>query len=322
MKRIRRRWRTHRCLYCYKELKDYHTDYHPECAKKFFNKTKAPILPYSRDNINDLAREYVLNRNAVTGVQSKLSMDVNKGGKDEPDRMTIVGLWGRYILKPKSYEFPWLPEVEDLTMHLASIAKIDVVPHTLIRFSDGELAYLTKRIDRDNHGKKFLMEDMCQISGRITADKYKSSYENIAKMIKLYSSAPMLDLVNFWEVVMFSWIVGNSDMHLKNFSLISKVAGNYVLSQAYDLINVHLIFFGDDEDLALTLDGRKKKISRDNFMRAMALSGLDNKVMENIVNKFTKVATQWYDFIDISFLPTKLKEKYKEMIAENLAKLL
>ena len=91
-----------------------------------------------------------------------------------------------------------------------------MVPHTLIRFNDGEMAYLTKRIDRDQNGTKYLMEDLCQISERITLDKYKSSYEKAAKLIKLHSSAPMLDLVNFWEVVVFSWITGNSDMHLKN----------------------------------------------------------------------------------------------------------
>ena len=310
-----------KCLFCYQELEEGQRDFHPACAKKFFGKTEVPILPYSRSDINDLAREAVLSRTAVTGVQSKLSMDVNKGGKDEPDRLTIVGLWVRYILKPKSEDFPWLPEVEGLTMHLASIAKIKVVPHTLIRFCDGELTYLTKRIDRDNRGTKLLMEDMCQISERLTADKYKSSYENIAKMIRKFSSAPMLDLVNFWEVVMFSWITGNSDMHLKNFSLISKEAGNYVLSQAYDLINVHLVFPEDTEELALTLDGRKKKISRNNFVRAMESSGLDSKVIENIIKKFMNAALKWYDFIDISFLSQELKEKYKAEIAGNLAKL-
>lgn len=310
-----------KCLFCYRELEEGQKDFHPACAKKFFGKTEAPNLPYSRDNINDLARESVLSRIAVTGVQSKLSMDVNKGGKDEPDRLTIVGLWGRYILKPKSKEFPWMPEVEDLTMHLAEIAKIDVVPHTLTRFNDGELAYLTRRIDRDRHGTKYLMEDMCQISERSTADKYKSSYEKIAKLIKLHSSAPMLDLVNFWEVVVFSWITGNSDMHLKNFSLISRTPGQYVLSQAYDLVNVHLVFPEDDEELALTLDGRKKNINKQNFLRAMASSGIGDKVIENIFRKFTNVAPTWYDFIDISFLPAELKEKYKEEIGANIGKL-
>ena len=310
-----------KCLYCYQELDEGQKDYHPSCAKKFFGKAEAPVLPYSRDNINDLAKESVLSRTVVTGVQSKLSMDVNKGGKDEPDRLTIVGLWGKYILKPKSNEFPWLPEVEDLTMHLAEIAKIDVVPHTLIRFNDGELAYLTRRIDRDPQGTKYLMEDLCQISERSTANKYNSSYEKIAKLIKFHSSAPMLDLVNFWEVVVFSWITGNSDMHLKNFSLISRTSGHYVLSQAYDLINVHLIFPEDEEELALTLDGKKKRISKQSFVRAMASSGLGDKVIEKIFRKFLDAAPKWYDFIDVSFLPVELKEKYKEEIGANLGKL-
>ena len=310
-----------KCLFCYQELEKGQKDFHPACSKKFFGKTEAPELPYSRDNINELARESVLSRIAVTGVQSKLSMDVNKGGKDEPDRLTIVGLWGQYILKPKSREFPWMPEVEDLTMHLAEIAKIEVVPHTLMRFNDGELAYLTRRIDRDRHGTKYLMEDFCQISERSTDDKYKSSYERIAKLIKLHSSAPMLDLANFWEVVVFSWITGNSDMHLKNFSLISKRPGHYVLSQAYDLVNVHLVFPEDEEELALTLDGRKKHINKQNFVRAMASSGLGDKVIENIFRKFLDAAPRWYDFIDISFLPAELKEKYKEEIEANLVKL-
>ena len=310
-----------KCLYCYQELEDGQKDFHPACAKKFFGKVEAPILPYSRDNINDLARESVLRRMAVTGVQSKLSMDVNKGGKDEPDRLTIVGLWGKYILKPKSKEFPWMPEVEDLTMHLAEIAKIDVVPHTLIRFNDGELAYLTRRIDRDSHGTKYLMEDLCQISECSTANKYHSSYEKIAKLIKFHSSAPVLDLVNFWEVVVFSWITGNSDMHLKNFSLISRAPGHYVLSQAYDLINVHLIFPEDDEELALTLDGKKKHVNKQSFVRAMASSGLGDKVIEKIFRKFMDAAPKWYDFINISFLSAELKENYKDEIRANIDKL-
>jgi len=308
-----------KCLYCYQELTDGQKDFHPHCAKQFFGTAEAPILPFSRSSINELAREAVLSRIAVTGVQSKLSMDVNKGGKDEPDRLTIVGLWGRFILKPKSDNFPWLPEVEDLTMHLASIARISVVPHTLIRFSDGELSYVTRRIDRDRHGRKLLMEDMCQIAQRLTADKYKSSYENVAKLVRKYSSAPMLDLVNYWEVVVFSWITGNSDMHLKNFSLISEQPGQYVLSQAYDLANIHLVFPEDDEELALTVDGKKKKISRQNLVRAMKASGLDDKVIDNIFRKFVKVAQQWYAFIDKSFLPVELMEQYKQEIALHLS---
>ena len=308
-----------KCLYCYQELKAGQRDFHPACARRFFGSTAVPELPYSRANINELAKEIVQSKTALTGVQPKLSMDINRGGRDEPDRLTIVGLWGRYILKPKSDTFPWLPEDEDLTMHLASIAKIQVVPHALIRFSDGELTYITRRIDRDNDGRKYLMEDACQLSQRLAADKYKSSYENVAKLIRQYSSMPQLDLVNYWELVLFSWLTGNSDMHLKNFSLLSRVPGLYNLAPAYDLLNVHLLF-DDPEELALTLDGRKRKLTRQNFVNGMRNSGLDDKVIGNIFQKFAKAAPKWYSFIDGSFLPEELKVKYKESVAANLAR--
>ena len=306
-----------KCLYCYQELKEGQRDFHPACARRFFGSAMVPELPYSRANINELAREVIQSRTTLTGVQPKLSMDINRGGRDEPDRLTIVGLWGRYILKPKSDTYPWLPEDEDLTMHLATLARIQVVPHALIRFSDGELTYITRRIDRDDDGRKYLMEDACQLSERLSADKYKSSYENVGKLILRYSSMPQLDLVNYWEVVVFSWLTGNSDMHLKNFSLFSRVPGLYTLAPAYDLLNVHLLF-DDPEELALTLDGRKRKVTRQNFVNAMRRTGLDDKVTSNIFAKFAKVQPRWEAFIDQSFLPEDLREAYKAEIARRM----
>jgi serine/threonine-protein kinase HipA len=304
-----------KCLCCYKELETGQIDYHPACAKKFFKSKDIPLLPYSKADINELAKQVINSKTAVTGVQPKLSVDLTKGGKDEAQKLTIVGLWGRYILKPKTDKYPWLPEDEDLTMHLAEIAKIKVVPHCLIRFSDGELAYITRRVDRSDDGTKFPMEDACQLSQRSAADKYKSSYENIAKLIAKYSSTPQLDLVNFWEITVFSWLTGNSDMHLKNYSLLSTTLGKYWLSPAYDLLNVHLIF-EDSEELALTLDGKKRKITHQNFVRAMQNSGLNEKVIEKIFSKFIKVVPKWNVFIDQSFLPDDLKTKYKEILAK------
>lgn len=307
-----------KCLYCYQELKPGQKDFHPACARRFFGSGGVPVLPYSRQNINELAREVIESHTTVTGVQPKLSMDINRGGRDEPDRLTIVGLWRRYILKPKSDTYPWLPEDEDLTMHLATLARIQVVPHALIRFSDGELTYITRRIDRDDDGRKYLMEDACQLSERLASDKYKSSYENVGKLIRSYSSMPQLDVVNYWEVVVFSWLTGNSDMHLKNFSLFCRIPGLYTLTPAYDLLNVHLLF-DDPEELALTLDGRKRKINRQNFVNAMRTTGLDDKVIDNIFAKFQKLQSHWEAFIDQSFLPQELCERYKAEIAARLA---
>ena len=179
-----------RCLYCYKELKEGQRDYHPACSRKLFGVGTPPQLTYVRDEIGELAKQVVRSQTTLTGVQAKLSLDINRGGKNEPDRFTIVGLWGRYILKPQTDRYRCLPEIEDLVMHLAEAARIAVVPHGMIRFADGELCYITRRIDRTPDGKKVAMEDMCQLTERLTEYKYKGSYEQIAKTIGRYSSVP------------------------------------------------------------------------------------------------------------------------------------
>ena len=302
-----------RCLYCYKELEEGQADFHPGCSKKIFGTTTPPVLPYTRAHISELAEQVVRSQTTVTGVQPKLSLDFeSKAGV--PKRFTIVGLWGRYILKPQTELYKSLPELEDLTMHLAEIAKIKVVPHSLIRFADGELCYITRRIDRNETGGKIPMEDMCQISERLTEYKYKGSYEQIAKLILEYSVAPKLDLANYWEQVYFCWLTGNADMHLKNFSLYSPQPGRYQLTPAYDMLSTTLVMPEDKEELALTLNGKKRKITRKDFEKAMQTSGLDEKVIANIFSKFEKVMPAWNEFIKASFLDEDMKLKYKEQI--------
>ena len=307
-----------KCLFCYKELADNEIDFHSSCSRKIFGATTAPELPYTRDNLTELARQVVRSQTTLTGVQAKLSLDIKKGGRNEAERFTIVGLWGRYILKPQTERFAHLPELEDLTMHLAEIAKIQVVPHSLIRFSDGELCYITRRIDRTENGEKLAMEDMCQLTERLTEHKYKGSYEQIAKVIQKYSSVPKLNLINYWEQVVFSWITGNADMHLKNFSLYSKVYQEYNLTPAYDMLSTALVMTEDTEELALTLNGKKRKIRKLDFENSMQASGLEEKVIRNIFNKFLKVKDKWFDFIDISFLPEEMKIAYKDIITNRL----
>ena len=306
-----------KCLYCYKELKEGQTDYHPSCAKKLYGVKTAPVLPYNRSQIGELAKRVVRAQTTLTGVQAKLSLDVNHGQKNEPDRFTIVGLWGRFILKPQTDTYRSLPELEDLTMHMAEAAKIAVVPHGLIRFDDGELCYITRRIDRQPDGSKTAMEDMCQLSERLTEYKYKGSYEQIAKLIKQYSAVPQLDLVNVWEVVVFSWITGNSDMHLKNFSLYKTPLG-FCLTPAYDLLSTLIVMPQDTEELALTLNGKKRKIKRSDFEKAMTASGLNEKVIQNMANKFGKAISKWIDLIDNSFLPNDMKREYKRLIIKRV----
>ena len=153
------------------------------------------------------------------------------------------------------------------------------------------------------------MEDMCQLSERLTEDKYKGSYERIAKLIRQYSAAPLLDVVNFWEVVLFSWLTWNADMHLKNFSLF-RPAKDYMLTPAYDLLSTALAMPEDDEELALTLNGKKKRIKREDFEKAMSDSGMDEKAIANLFNRFSKAIPKWHELIGISFLTDDLQQTY------------
>lgn len=310
-----------KCLYCYKELNEDEKDFHRTCSKKMFGSPSVPELPYTRENLTDLAKQVIRSRTTLTGVQAKLSLDISKGGRNETDRFAIVGLWGRYILKPQTDRFAHLPELEDLTMHLAELAKMQVVPHSLIRFADKELCYITRRIDRTAKGDKLPMEDMCQLTERLTEHKYKGSYDQIAKAIRRFSAVPKLDMVNYWEQVVFSWITGNADMHLKNFSLYSKEQGKYVLTPAYDMLSTALVMPEDTEELALTLNGKKRKIKKTDFVISMQASGLNDKVIENIFGKFMKAKAGWNELIDRSFLPIDMKEGFKAIIDENLRRL-
>ncbi|NLA61779.1 MAG: HipA domain-containing protein [Bacteroidales bacterium] len=310
-----------RCLYCYLILENEEHDYHASCSRKIFGALIAPKLPYSESNMEGLAMQVIQSQTSVTGVQPKLSLHL--ASAKEPNlakRFTIVGMWGGYILKPPSPNYPNMPEVEDLTMHLAHIAKIKVVPHSLIRLQSGNLAYITKRIDRVRK-TKLHMEDMCQLTEKLTEDKYRGSHEQVAKAILKYSANPGLDVVNFFEVVLFSFLTGNADMHLKNFSLIYEPTIGPVFSPAYDLVATALVNPADDEDLALTLNGKRKKINRSDFIKAFTTLGLDIKQQENIFDKMEKAFPKWKQMIDISFLNEDWKEMYKELLKERFRRL-
>ena len=307
-----------KCLCCYQPLNEGEKDYHPRCANRFFGQASAPVLPYTRKDINQLARVVVESRTTVTGVQAKLSMDLEHDVYGRAQRLTIVGVMGRYILKPQTEQFERLPEIEDLTMHLAEIAHIPTVPHALIRFEDGELNYITRRIDRTNNGQKLPMEDMCQLSGRLTEQKYQASYETIARLIDRYSSVPKLDMINFWEQVVFSWIVGNADMHLKNFSLISEKPNKHVLSPTYDQVSTAIVMPEDTDELALPLNGFQKKLLAMDFVQAMENTGLTNQMAQRILNRFVSLQEKWFSCIDDSFISDAQKAQFKELINKRI----
>jgi serine/threonine-protein kinase HipA len=310
-----------RCLYCYNDLGEETYEFHPSCSRKIFGTPIPPDLPYSDDDMLQLAGKIIKSQSTVTGVQPKLSLHIEKlSKKDEPQRFTIVGLWGGYILKPPTKQYKFIPELEDVTMHLAEISGIEVVPHSLIRLRSGNLSYITKRIDRRNE-LKIHMEDMCQLTERLTEQKYQGSHEQIAKAILKYSANPVLDVTKFFEQVLFSFLTGNADMHLKNFSLIDNSDMGYILSPAYDMVASALVVIGDTEELALTLNGKKKKFRKKDFVEVMARFHIGNKAIENIFNRFKASLDDWYKFIDISFLPDDMKTDYHDLIVKRASQI-
>lgn len=310
-----------KCLFCYQSLAENEQDFHASCSRKIFGQPTPPLLPYSEEDLEPLAKKVIQSQTAVTGVQAKLSLHINSNKKEGTEhRFTIVGLWGGYILKPPSATYPQLPEVEDVTMHLAKSAKIKTAPHSLIRLQSGHLAYVTKRMDRSKKGK-LAMEDMCQLTERLTEDKYQGSYEQVGKTIQKYSATPGLDVVNFCELVLFSFLTGNADMHLKNFSLLEQPGMGMTLSPAYDLVNTALVNPADEEEMALTLNGRKKRLKKQDFVAAMNTLQLEEKQQENIFNKMRKALPKWQELIDQSFMSDAFKDRYKTIITERMNRL-
>lgn len=309
-----------RCLYCYRKLRKGELDFHGACSKKFFGTDGVPRLDYTTEELDSLAERIIRSQTSLTGVQPKLSLNLSE--HEGSKRLTIVGLWGNFICKPQTTLYGLMPEVEDLTMHLAELARIDVVPHTLMRMADDTLCYLTRRIDRGENGLKIAMEDMCQLTGRLTEHKYKSSYERIGKAIRQYSSMPQMDVTNFFEVVLFSWITGNNDMHLKNFSLYEVQEGIVRLTPAYDMLNAAILNPGDDEELALTLNGRKKKLRSSDFIAAAGVMGIAEKTVLRLFAKFVRLLPKMMAAVETSFLNDERKDKYCDLLEERIGRLI
>ena len=305
-----------RCLFCYQELYGKNNWYHNACSKKIFETAQAPKIPYGLSDITQLAKKIIRSHITVTGVQTKLSLNLEKYRK-KGGRFTIVGLWGNYILKPPVTKYPEMPEIEDLTMHLASIFEIRTVDHSLIPLKSGELAYITRRIDRATDVQRLHMEDMCQLTERLTEDKYKGSMEQVAKTIQKYSSNPLHDTLRFLEIALFSYLTGNADMHLKNFSLIYPLDGMIQLSPAYDMLSTRLLISEkvDPEEMALPLNGKKRNIQLKDFEKFSQTLGLTSRQYHNILDRFCRNFNKTFNFVDESFLTENKKTKFKKLLS-------
>lgn len=304
-----------RCLHCYEPLLGQDKTLHQACNKRFYGQLNTPVLGYNLENLTELATQVIQSQMAVTGVQAKVSLSLyRKADRNLTKKLTIVGLYGDYILKPPSTFYPELPELESVTMHLAETCGLKVVPHSLIYLEDKTLCYITKRVDRTRKGK-LRMEDMCQLSERLTEDKYKGSHEQVAKLILKYSASPLLDVSNFFEYVLFSFFTGNADMHLKNFSLLEKEGQGMFLSPAYDLVPSALLMESDTEELALTLNGKKRKLKYQDFLAAYETCGLSKKVLDNTLELFKYCQPVMFEVLTKSFISEEMKFKYMQLVS-------
>ncbi|QPH41082.1 HipA domain-containing protein [Pedobacter endophyticus] len=306
-----------KCLYCFKDLsRERSGEYHEQCSLAFFGTKQQPDFSYRLEQMDELARNVINRSIAVPGVQPKISLSlVNNTLEDSKNgRLTVVGaLGGNYIFKPPSQYFPQLPENEHLTMKMADSFGIKTAQSSLIRLKSGELSFITKRFDRTEKGKKLHMIDMYQILDAF--DKYKSSMEKVGKAVGQYSSLPMFDKLYYFELAVFSFVTGNNDMHLKNFSMLL-TDGNWRLAPAYDLLNVTIANPDDKDELALTLEGKRKKLELQHFLRFGANLGLNDKQIQKVFQKFGAFHEHAKQQIAQSFLSSEYRESYAQLMID------
>ncbi len=304
-----------KCLYCYKKLKEDEIDFHRSCSLQFFGTELVPDLNYSLSDMEYLAKDTIQRSISVPGVQPKLSMDFNHG----TSRLTVVGaLGGNYIFKPPNIEYAEMPENEHVTMRIAEAFGIQVVPSSLIRLKSGELSYITKRIDRSKDGGKIHMLDLFQITEAF--DKYRSSVERIGKALHSYAANTQLDKLFFFELVIFCYLTGNNDMHLKNFSMIES-KGDWKLAPAYDLLNVSIVNPEDKEEMALTLQGKKSGFQKKHFIELGESLLLTEKQIVGVFKRFDKKQKLAKNWIENSFLSEELKEAYNNILEKRFSSL-
>lgn len=255
---------------------------------------------------------------SVQGVQPKLSAVLRL--KDS--RFEIVDTGGRFILKPNPLPFTDVPANESLTMTMAATAGIDVPPHALVPTVDGGWIYVVRRFDREGRSDRIPVEDFAQLSGATRETKYDSSLEKVAKVVEEFCTFPALEKPKLARRLLFCFLTGNEDMHLKNFSVIvrDKVVS---LSPAYDLLNTTLVLEKAGEETALPLDGKKKKLTRKLWLDYFCSErlGLPTRQLDKLLTDLTRALPKWHDLIDRSHLPEAKREVYHDLLKERSERL-
>lgn len=278
------------------------------------NLTHLKDLPFTQE---EQLREAAIraDKMSIQGVQPKLSAKLNV--KDEV--FDIVDRGGTYILKPQNNFYPELPENESLTMKLAELAGIEVPLSGMIYSLEGKLTYFIKRFDRYGRNKKLSLEDFAQLSGKSRETKYDYSMEKLVNLIDTFCTFPAIEKVKLFRLTIFNFLIGNEDMHLKNFSLITR-DNKVELSPAYDLLNTTIVVPRAQEEIALPIAGKKRNLNAKILIDYFAKERL--KLNDNIINQtLEQIKLQfdnWESLIKISFLSNEMKEKYWELMKKKI----
>ena len=306
------------CLCCGAPLDrdaDVVSRWHRRCARRFFGGSAVPEISITTDDLESFARRNVQAGLTVPGVQRKMSLHLD--GQSRPYRLTLVGYPAGYILKPPAPEYRELPEFEHTVLSLADVAGIRTVPHGLVHLASGERAYITRRVDRDG-STRVPMEDLCQLSERLTDDKYRSSCEQCGKTIGRYSDRPGLDLADYFFLLLFCFVTGNADMHLKNFSLVRGVGG-WVLAPAYDLLPTNLLIPDDRDETALTINGKRSRLRYRDFLACGRTIGLIDTVINRLTARIVERAHRFPETVERSHLSPENRHALQELVVERVS---
>lgn len=304
-----------RCLICLELLPAGESGSHAVCCRRLFAGSQPPKLPFTWSDLNAAAGKVIRSHVSVPGVQPKLSLHLEDDGKHGGGQLTVVGLEGGYILKPPVERFPEMPELEHLTMRMATCFGIETATCGLIEMQDRKRALIVRRMDRVG-SRKLPMEDMAQLTDRLTEEKYRGSLETVGKTILRHCTNPGLDLLRFFDLTLFCFLTGNADMHLKNFSLLRRHHGEIHLAPAYDLLPTTLLLPKDREESALTLNGRKRKLRATDFRQFGAALGLTERQMANAIRRIEKGLHQATVLLPDGFCSGKVIERYENLLSE------
>ena len=288
--------------------------YHPRCLKTLFDTGKLPILHIDTSKLHTAALAMV-GHTSLSGIQKKISL----GLTSDRATLTVIAEGGGYILKPQTGTYPSVPENEHVTTRLAELVGIETAMSGLVELTDGTLAFIIRRFDRLSSGKKVRQEDFCQLTELPPKDKYRGSAELCVKTIRQYASEPLIELLKFYRLLVFTWWTGNGDMHLKNFSLLTGEDGIVRLTPSYDLVSTHLVI--PDDPLAMPVGGKKTKLARGDWLRLAEHCDLPRKVAERVLQEQFDVADRATKLIEHSFLPADQKTQYEALIRQRTDRL-